>query len=303
MNDKTISITVSGALPEVEEMFRRLARGGVEHRFTAEDVKEFAGINGVDYKSARDALSNARLTPVTTPPSFDQFAAGVVQQFAAGTGLPECISMTGEQPGPTVDAAAVFAPPQIVPELSGSWNPETGHVPLAPQAPTIPAAVQPTIPPAPAAAPDGTIAAVVAACHALPDAPAANVELDGEGLPWDRRIHASTKTRRQSDNTWKLARGVDEALVEQVKGELRVAMSAGAPPAPAAAPQAPPAPAPTTFAELLQAVTAMQAADKIAFTQIVDVCKKHGFANLPLVAARPDMIPTVYADLVAIAGV
>jgi hypothetical protein len=55
-------------------------------------------------------------------------------------------------------------------------------------------------------------------------------------LPWDGRIHASTKTKRQGDNTWKLARNIAPALVEQVKAELRAAMAA---PAPAATPPAP----------------------------------------------------------------
>ena len=55
------------------------------------------------------------------------------------------------------------------------------------------------------------------------------VPLDGEGLPWDGRIHASTKTLRQSDNTWKLKKGADPALVETVKAELRGCMAAPAP--------------------------------------------------------------------------
>jgi hypothetical protein len=79
------------------------------------------------------------------------------------------------------------------------------------------------------------------------------VKLDGEGLPWDRRIHASTKTVRQSDNTWKMIRGVADTLVDQVKAELRTAMGqvqpvAAVPPTPPAppvltlVPPAPPAP-------------------------------------------------------------
>lgn len=50
------------------------------------------------------------------------------------------------------------------------------------------------------------------------------VELDSEGLPWDKRIHASTKTKIAS-GTWKLARGVDASVVEAVKAELRGLMS------------------------------------------------------------------------------
>ena len=66
-------------------------------------------------------------------------------------------------------------------------------------------------------------------------APPAGVKVDGEGLPWDQRIHASTKTFRQSDNTWKLKKGIDATEVERVKAELRGCMAATpAPPAPPA---------------------------------------------------------------------
>lgn len=62
-----------------------------------------------------------------------------------------------------------------------------------------------------------------AAVPAVP--PQANpVELDSEGLPWDKRIHASTKTKIAS-GAWKLVRGSDPARVEVVKGELRALMS------------------------------------------------------------------------------
>lgn len=54
---------------------------------------------------------------------------------------------------------------------------------------------------------------------------AASVPLDKEGLPWDSRIHASTKTFI-SDGSWKLRRGVDPAEVEKVKTQLRELMAA-----------------------------------------------------------------------------
>ena len=43
--------------------------------------------------------------------------------------------------------------------------------------------------------------------------------VDEDGLPWDDRIHASTKTKN-ANGTWKLKRGVDKDLVRQVRGEL-----------------------------------------------------------------------------------
>ena len=55
-------------------------------------------------------------------------------------------------------------------------------------------------------------------------------EVDSEGVPWDNRIHASTKTRVKS-GAWKLRKGVDDSVINQVKHELRsrVANSSPAP--------------------------------------------------------------------------
>ena len=75
-------------------------------------------------------------------------------------------------------------------------------------------AMQPTIPPAP---PVVTQPVVQTEETSLPLEP--DVELDTEGVPWDARIHASTKTKLVKNGTWKLIRGVDPVLVAQVKTE------------------------------------------------------------------------------------
>lgn len=72
------------------------------------------------------------------------------------------------------------------------------------------------------------------------------VELDSSGLPWDIRIHASTKTKK-ADGSWTQKRGSDKAMVAAVEAELRQVMSAAVPgaiPAPPL-PDAPPPPAQT----------------------------------------------------------
>ena len=100
---------------------------------------------------------------------------------------------------------------------------------------TDPFVLQTATPPVPAPAPTVT--------------PAPNVVLlDSEGLPWDKRIHASTRTKRVGDDTWKLMKGVDKALVEQVKAELRATMAANGPLTPAQ-PAAPTVPQHPAFAE------------------------------------------------------
>lgn len=50
---------------------------------------------------------------------------------------------------------------------------------------------------------------------------AAGAELDSEGIPWDGRIHSSSKNKMKNTGVWKVARGADENLVYKVKAELR----------------------------------------------------------------------------------
>jgi hypothetical protein len=60
------------------------------------------------------------------------------------------------------------------------------------------------------------------------DAAPSGVDLDGEGLPGDHRIHASSKAKlAKKPHGWKRKRGVDDALVAEVEAELRAAMAAG----------------------------------------------------------------------------
>lgn len=48
----------------------------------------------------------------------------------------------------------------------------------------------------------------------------ASGELDSEGLPWDSRIHASSKAK-VANGTWRTKRGADENEVYKIKAELR----------------------------------------------------------------------------------
>lgn len=154
-----------------------------------------------------------------------------------------------------------------------------------------------------------------------PAAPSPAGNLDSRGLPWDGRIHASTRALLQ-DGSWRQKRGTDPAYVAQVEAELRGAVAAPAAPvaavppppptvaaaaAPAApessAPAVPPAPGggttganpsdPLTFAGLLQRVTAAVAGGKITQAQVVEACGTLGVPSLPVLATRPDLVPSV----------
>lgn len=143
---------------------------------------------------------------------------------------------------PEVPLAPNGAP--VVAEIS--QDPATvfggGAVAPAPLAASIPPAATPAIvaPPAPATTAPITTTLGPASLGAV----AASVELDKNGLPWDERIHAGTKTKLKSGE-WKAKKSVDPALVASVEAELRARMAAT--PAPVAAvpavPAAPVAPA------------------------------------------------------------
>jgi len=151
-----------------------------------------------------------------------------------------------------------------------------------------------------------------------PDPPqpeqAATDHLDADGIPWDARIHAGTKTRLKADNTWKLKPGVDKALVDQVKAELKGAQAVPVPPlatlppatladavAVSAALGAPPAPAgPTSFAELIKEVTGRITAGKMTPDQVngaVALVTNGQLTMCNQLAARQDLIPAVWSVL------
>ena len=157
---------------------------------------------------------------------------------------------------------------------------------------------------------------------AIFDAPITDtgVELDADGLPWDSRIHGSKKLKLAKDDRWKKIRGVDPQLVATVEAELRQVMSIPVPaggcapsiivpaapvsPAPVdPVPAAPVAPAPVdpvpaapvaiTFPELMAKITGAG----YTIETVAPVLNKYQIAALPLLAARPDLIPAVHADL------
>ncbi len=160
--------------------------------------------------------------------------------------------------------------------------------------------------------------------------------LDAAGMPWDARIHASTRTTTQK-GIWKARKGVDAATVAQVTAEIMqrtvatpavpftpLNTPAAPPPAPAptspagapAAPPPPPASAPTQpppppgaampavvndFVSLSRYATHRATVLKnLTAPQIIATCEAHGMPGLGMVSSRPDLVPAIYADLEAI---
>ncbi len=52
-------------------------------------------------------------------------------------------------------------------------------------------------------------------------APIVSGEVDSSGMPWDARIHSSSRQKLAKGGGWKLRRGVDPAIVAAVEAELR----------------------------------------------------------------------------------
>lgn len=140
---------------------------------------------------------------------------------------------------------------------------------------------------------------------------APDVEL-ADGMPWDHRIHASSKAKlSKAPHGWKKKRGVTGALVEQVEAELRAAMLASpakpvtteeAAPPPDTEEAAPPPvettattepPVITTFAELNIAITEYG----VPLDKVTAAVNRAGLQAYPLLAARSDLWPQVIAEL------
>lgn len=155
----------------------------------------------------------------------------------ASVGMPAGFYTEPNVPAPPA-ASFVPSPPAIditklgdVPEAPKPFPPfdarDTvfrGHTDVTPVAtvPVVPAV--PNVPSIPTNAPNAT-----ATVEPTPEAPAhpaeakGTTELDASGMPWDERIHASTKAKKD-DGTWRMKRGVDAKLVEVVTQELHARM-------------------------------------------------------------------------------
>lgn len=123
--------------------------------------------------------------------------------------------------------------------------------------------------------------------------------LDVNGIPWDERIHASTKTKTV-DGAWKNKRGVDKGLLASVESELKGATTADIAPnaipagpivgtVPPTPPAAPAASSITTFPALMTAITSRELGPDAVLSAVQSV----GLQSLPLLAAQTDLIPQV----------
>lgn len=121
------------------------------------------------------------------------------------------------QPAATAPSTVVVEPNQIAPGVPQVTSILTPAQP-APAVPTVPAATAPLVP-------------------AAPTTHASGVAIDKAGLPWDARIHSSSKAIN-ADGTWRKRKGLnDEGLVKRIESELLAAMAVPAAPVATIPPQ------------------------------------------------------------------
>lgn len=130
-------------------------------------------------------------------------------------------------------------------------------------------------------------------------------------MPWDARIHASSKVKTQ-EGRWRYKRNVDPELVKKVEAEYAQARTAPTaapageatpsvavppPPPPPAENTAPLPPVPTTpvealtFPDVVRLMTAKIAEGKTDTLRVNEYLKSIGIPNLITMATRPDLFP------------
>lgn len=260
-------------------------------------------------------VATAAATPVATA------AATSIGADAPDVGRPEPVdAFRPDAPIPACDPAQAFG--QVAAPLSPSPvapAPSTAAVvqsPTAPEVPPPPATVAATVVPSPPVLTPAPVAPAPSA-PAVHTSPVGGVETDTDGLPWDARIHAGTKNKN-ADGRWKAKKGInDPAFVERVKTELRQVMGnaptvvsapagAGAvatvitPPAVTVNAPAPAAPNVDTFVALVGRASAAMMAGKVTQDELNAIAAKWGVVSLPLAANRPDLVPSIGAEIDAL---
>ncbi len=141
---------------------------------------------------------------------------------------------------------------------------------------------------------------------------AEDLETDARGLPWDERIHSSSKAMTKPGD-WRTKRGVNPALVAQVEAELKSKLA----PVPVrhvdtgacAGVQAPPAaevqalPPPESFGQMTFALLAKHVADLRTKGEITDeyiekICTSQGIKGFTMAASLPpDNLRAFYREV------
>lgn len=149
--------------------------------------------------------------------------AGVVPVGAKGTGGAAGTSGNAniaKDVGAYLDPQVLFGAEQL---LKPQPYPVRSIVDAAPL-PTAPVVTMGVTSPVSVPLPPVPLPVQLELVHQAPVILTSLVGLDNTGLPWDGRIHSSTKGKNK-DGTWTARRGLDKALGNKIEAELRGVMS------------------------------------------------------------------------------
>lgn len=119
-------------------------------------------------------------------------------------------------------------------------------------------------------------------------------KLDADGLPWDHRIHASSKAKLK-DGTWRKRRGVDDELVKDVEAELNQVLNVESNKSPLdSLVPPPPATEEPTFGQLLTRVSKLKADGVIDDEFFRSIYEAQDLPNFAAFNLRPDLIPAAW---------
>lgn len=206
--------------------------------------------------------------------------------------------------------------------------PPLAHMPGL-MVPTPPVTLISPLPPAPPPPPALGVtnagvadAAVGGTSPVAPQTPDANTaERDAAGLPWDARIHQKSRGKKK-DLTWKLLKGIDPLMVQQVVKELvggaQVLLPRGPtgvplppPPAPVSVPlaagnvPAPPPPAVgglSPYRSLLDKVIGYQTSGRLTKAQVDMICQNNGCPGITELGRMTHLVADVNAGIDALMG-
>lgn len=238
---------------------------------------------------------------------------------------------------PSIAAAAIASnippPPPLVPTGTTADDDDEGSTSNVINFPVPPPPPSGASPAANSIA-SGTSVSAPSAAVVVPPVPntaGVAVEVDRAGMPWDARIHQKSRNKKK-DETWKLIKGIDPAIVQAVVMEYAATKAAapasgtvllpGAPgpvpvppvPSPTAAaavpapPVAPSVPVPPVaaagsvgaFRALIDKITAATKEGKITPVKVSEVCQLHGAPSLMQLNSMPHLIDDVNSSIDAV---
>lgn len=261
---------------------------------------------------------------VPPPPTFTDPSVPPVAHVVTAPAVPTAVAAAAVNtstipPAPTVSAPVYdtvappiqgnhvsVPPPPPPPTTDGDYDDETGE----PHSNVVNFPLPGTVPPPPASNSNAATAAPLPSHNATSAAAApavASAEYDSAGMPWDARIHQKAKGKKK-DNTWKLIKGIDPAIVQTVTAELAARKGASAPvslplpvppvanvPAPPGVPAPPatsgaPVPVPpvpaagvvgvSAYRALIDKITDLTRSNKITPAKVSEICQVHGAPSL-----------------------